>query len=196
MAVLDKPHHPLIAEALNLAMQWCRGHVIDEASALTHAVKVATTIGEHIEHPPPELIASALLHDAPYFAPHSTDLDEILSARLNPTVRSIVRALEREHTAMDKSTEPNVDPADHWTLYASAADKIVAVGSILRRAARTDDAAVFWQRRAAFVGRVGYFTAYSAQAGPHLPASMRTELISVVDMASRATASYRKPEPR
>jgi hypothetical protein len=97
---------------------------------------------------------------------------------------------------MDESREPHVDPADRWTLYASAADKIVAIGAILRRSARADDTSAFGERRAAFVGRIGYFTSYSEQAGPLLPASMRIELIRVVDLADRATASYRKPEPR
>jgi hypothetical protein len=34
MTVLSRPRHPIVADALALAGQWCRGQIIDGAPAL------------------------------------------------------------------------------------------------------------------------------------------------------------------
>lgn len=190
MSVLSPPQPPIIRKALDLASAWCAGHVIDEAPALSHAIRVAATVGEHIPDAAAELVAAALLHDAPYFAPSGIDVDAVLTARLGLVVTRTVRGMEREHTAMDTSPEPHIDPADQWTLCASAADKIVAIESILRRACRAPDEAAFWAARTAFVSRLDYFRAYCDLAGPHLPATMRNALVDVVTRAERAAAPY------
>lgn len=195
MTVLTRPRHPIIATALGLARSWYAGRVIDGAPALGHAVKVALVLDRHLRHPPPELVAAVLLHDAPYFAPPGLDLDAVLTGRLGPEVTSVVRALEREHTALADQPVPTVDTSDRWTVRASAADKIVALGSILRRASRTDDPAGFWSRRAAFVTRVPYFRAFHTNTAPLLPGGMAGELGRLVTAAERATAHLGPPTP-
>ena len=164
MTVLSSPRRPLVDDALELARLWCTGHVIDGSPALAHAVKVALTLDRHLIHPEPELIAAALLHDAPFFAPTDMDLDSTLSNRLGPAVTLTIRALEREHDALDGRAAATSTQADPWTLYAIAADKVVALSAILHRASRADDPVAYWGRRGAFITRVPYFRAFADHA--------------------------------
>src|SRR5439155_6035398 len=101
MNALGKPRHPLVDTALGLARTWCAGHVIDEAPAFAHAVRVAVTLDRHLPAAPPGLLAAALLHDAPDYAPADIDLDALLTVRFGPDVVRVVRALEREHRGLD-----------------------------------------------------------------------------------------------
>lgn len=161
MTVLSRPRHPLVDDALALARIWCDGHVIDGSPALGHAVKVARTLDRHLFRPHPELIAAALLHDAPFFAPPDLNLDLVLTTRFRPGVTHTVRALEREHEALDTQVTPSFSTTDRWTLYATTADKIVAINAIVRRASRAADPAEFWRPRTAFVSRMPYFRAFA-----------------------------------
>jgi hypothetical protein len=194
MTVLSRPQHPIVADALVLAGEWCRGQIIDGAPALGHAVKVALVLGRHVPDAAPELVAAVLLHDCPEYAPKDVDLDALLTVRLGPAVTRIVRGLEREHIALDQRPVPDVTTEDSWTLYASAADKIVSLRSILRRASRTADPAVYWQSRRAFVARVPYFAAFHTVAAPQLPPGMTGELARLVVRAEQATARHRSAE--
>lgn len=134
------PRHPTVDTALALARTWCVGHVIDDAPALGHAIRVALTLDRHVPDAHPELVAAVLLHDSPEFAPHSVNLDELLTARLGPAVSRVVRALEAEHIGLDTIPGgPPIPIGDPWVLHASAADKIVALTSMLRRAATASD---------------------------------------------------------
>lgn len=101
MSVLTKPRHPTVDTALALARTWCAGHVIDDAPALGHAIRVALTLDRHVPDAHPELVAAVLLHDSPEFAPAGLTLDELLTARLGPAVTRVVRALEAEHIGLD-----------------------------------------------------------------------------------------------
>ena len=195
MTVLSHPRHPIVADALDLARQWCDGHSIDGAPALGHAVKVALAVGRHLSDPAPELVAAVLLHDAPEHAPTDVDLDELLTCRLGPAVTRVVRALEREHIALDERPVPEIHTGDLWTLYASAADKIVSLESILRRAARAPNPRTYWRARTAFVTRVPYFAAFHTAATPHLPPGMAEELGRLVARAEHATAAVRRADP-
>ncbi len=190
MTLLSAPRHPIVADALTLARDWCTGHRIDGAPALAHAIKVAATLDRHLTDPEPELIAAALLHDAPFFAPDTTDLDAVLTTRLGPAVAHTVRALEREHERLEHGDAPNLGKADAWTVYAIAADKIVALAAILARAARAHDPAEFWQQRTAFITRLPYFQAFANQARPYLPPLMAGELDDLVSHAERATSPF------
>lgn len=192
MTVLSKPRHPLIDDALTLAGQWCAGHLIDGAPALGHAVKVALVLNRHLPDPAPELVAAVLLHDAPYFAPPTVDLDAVLTYRFGPATTRTVRQLEAEHAALDQRRDPDVTGVDRSTLWASAADKIVSLGSILRRAARAADPATYWHTRHAFVSRVPYFVAFHTAATPHLPAPMAAELRHLTARADHATTEIRR----
>lgn len=187
MTVLAR--HPVTAAALDLARVWCAGQTIDGAPALRHAVRVARKLDEHLPAASPELLAAALLHDSPDFAPDTVDLDALITAQVAPGVAAIVRGLEREHQALADNPAPQVAGDDLMTLYASAADKIVSLTSILDRAAAVDDPAAYWDTRRAFVTRVGHFRAFHQSAAPHLPPSMNIELAHLVEAAEQATAS-------
>ncbi|WP_213450894.1 HD domain-containing protein [Rhizomonospora bruguierae] len=190
MSVLARPRHPIVADALELARAWCDGQVIDNAPALSHAVRVAVVLGRHVPAAPPELIAAALLHDAPEFAPPCVDLDALLTARLGPAVTTVVRALEREHQALASHSLPDLAGVHGWTVCASAADKIVSLGSILGRADRTGDPAAYWAARGAFLSRADYFRAFHTAASPHLPGRMGADLGRLVDLAVQASEAY------
>ena len=195
MGALTEPRDTLIGTAIDLSRQWCHGHKIDGSPALGHALKVARKVDQHLPDAAPDLIAAVVLHDAPYFAPEGTDLDEVLTERLSPAVTRIVRAIEREHQALDAAETPEIDTSDPETLVASAADKVVSVAAITRRARRAADGRAYWSTRRSFIKRVPYFRAFAAAAEPHLPAGLARELATVVDHAYEATAPYRWPLP-
>jgi hypothetical protein len=194
MTVLSRPRHPIVANALTLAGQWCRGQIIDGAPALGHAVKVVLVLGRYLPDAAPELVAAVLLHDSPEYAPKDIDLDALLTVRFGPAVTGIVRGLEREHIALDQRPAPDVTTEDRWTLYASAADKIVSLRSILHRASRSVDPPGYWHSRRAFVARVPYFAAFHTAAAPHLLPGMAGELARLVVRAEQATVPYRSAE--
>jgi hypothetical protein len=196
VSILARPHHPIVADALTLSRQWGAGHVIDNAPALAHAVRVAVVLGRHIPDPAPELVAAVLLHDSPEFAPADIDLDALLTTRLGPAVTTVVRQLEREHRALDHGDAPGMTTVGKWTVWASTADKIVSLRSILGRAELATDPAAYWTRRAAFLSRVGYFRAFHTAAAPLLPsARMSTDLARLVDLAEQAARTYAMLEP-
>jgi HD domain len=177
--------HPTIDVALILARKWCAGHVVGEAPALAHAVKVAATLRRHVPDADPQLVAAVLLHDSPEFAPPGVDLDAVL-AELGPQVPRIVRALHAEHAGLDPAGGVPFDPADRWVWCASAADKIVALLSMLRRAAKSGDAAAFWARRSAFIDALPYFWAFYEAARLRLPQGMAAELGQLIAVAWQA----------
>jgi hypothetical protein len=190
MTNLSNPRHPIVARALDLASTWCAGHVIGGAPALAHGMQVAATVDRLIPNAPAELIAVALLHDAPELAPTDMDLDSVLICQLGPAVTRALRALEHALAAGDNGDEIPVDPDDPWTLYASTADKIVSLTSVLRRSARADNAASYWCRRAHFIGQLPRYRRYSHRAAPHLPAGMAAELDDLITRAEHATTEY------
>lgn len=195
MTALTRPRHPIVADALSLARDWCAGHIIDSAPALGHAVKVALVLDRHLPAAAPELVAAVLLHDSPEYAPPGIDLDAVLTARFGPFVTAVVRGLQREHIALDRRSVPDVTAEDRRILHASAADKIVSLGAILRRAARSADPAAFWRTRAAFAARVPYFAAFHAAAEPHLPPAMSRELAHLVARAQRTAPELERRTP-
>jgi hypothetical protein len=191
MTTLSNPRHPIVARALDLASSWCAGHVIGGAPALAHAMRVTATVDRLIPNAPVELIAVALLHDAPEFAPADMDLDSVLTCELGPAVTRALRALEHALTAGDRDEEMPVDPDDPWTLYASTADKIVSLASVLHRAARADDDAAYWRTRAPFITQLPCYRSFSRRSAPHLPSGAVTELEDLITRAEHATNEYR-----
>jgi hypothetical protein len=189
MTVLVPPRHPTVDRALTLARRWCRGHQIDAAPALAHAARVAVTVSRHIPHVPPEPVAAALLHDSPEYAPQAEpgiDLYPYLTQHLGPEVARIVAALEVEHAALGSLDGPPVPVDDPPVLAVSAADKIVALGSMLRRAAASGDPAGFWRARGAFTAVTPYLHAFHVEATPHLPETMAGELARLVEAVTVA----------
>lgn len=184
----DQTRHPTVDTALELARTWCAGHVIDNAPALGHAIRVALTLDRHIPDAHLELVSAVLLHDSPEFAPADVTLDELLTARLGLAVIRVVRALEAEHVGLD--TIPGGPPIpidDPWVLHASAADKIVALTSMLSCAATAPVPAAFWARRAAFRALVPYFRAFHTAAAPHLPVGLAADLDLIVAQVENTT---------
>jgi hypothetical protein len=185
MSILFPHGHPVVEEALRLARAWCAGHIIDDAPALAHAVKVATTLCRHLPDADPQLVAAVLLHDSPEFAPPEVELDAVL-ATLGPQVKRIVRALEAEHEAINSPSGPPIDTDDTWVWCASAADKIVALTSLLSRAATSGDAATFLSKRDAFITALPYLWSFHQAAKPYLPETMAAELGQLVAVALQA----------
>jgi hypothetical protein len=191
MTVLSHPNNPIVSGALALARQWCAGHVIDGRPALGHAVRVAIALDKYVPNADPQLIAAVILHDSPDYAPADIDLDQLLAQRCGPGAVHIVRGLQREHIALDQNPAPDVSTEDQWVLWASAADKIVSLRSILRRGQQAIDPCVYWQRRQPFINRIPYFAAFHAAAQPHLPLGMADELGHLVASADRVTDPFR-----
>jgi hypothetical protein len=177
--VLTPPHPPLIARALADARSWCAGQIIDDRPAFTHAVRVAVTLGDHVADPAPELIAAALLHDSPEFAPEGIDLDVVLEQHYGREVVRIVRALETEHHALD-TNHPIIVIDDLPVLLASTADKIVALTSLTRRALLSGDSTGFFAARPALIALLPHFHAFADVASWRVPASMAVRLRSAL----------------
>jgi hypothetical protein len=192
MSALSRPRTQVIEAAIELGRRWCEGKIIDGSPALGHALKVARKVDEHFPAAAPDLIAAVIVHDAPFFAPDDIDLESVLTMMLSSDVARIVRAIEAEHDALDNSPAPQVDTANTDVLIASAADKVVSIGAIMKRARRFRDPAVFWLTREAFLLRIPYFQAFAVTAGPYLPPSLATDLNRVVTIAADATAPYRR----
>lgn len=181
MTTLTPPRHPLVERALQDARQWCAGRVIDSRPALAHAARVAVTIGEHVAAPAPELIAAALLHDSPEFAPADVDLDSVLGDRYGAEVLRIVRALEAEHLALD-SGAPVVTVDDPPVLLAGTADKIVALTSLTRRAVNSGDPVRFFAVRRPLLALLPHFHQCRAAGIGRVPASMTAAFGRVLDL--------------
>jgi hypothetical protein len=148
------------------------------------------TLERHVHNPAPELVAAALLHDISRHGPTDVDVDAVLTVRFTGRVARIVWALQHELDAAGPLAPPvlNLSDEDRWTLQVSAADKMVTLGSMLRRAANALDLAAYWEARAAFVARLPYFAQFHTSAAPHLPPSMAGELARLVVRAEQATA--------
>lgn len=194
MSAVRLPRTPLIDTAIELGRHWCAGEIIDGSPAIGHALKVARKVVEHVPDASEDLVAAVILHDSPFFAPNEIDLDAVLTERLSPQVARIVRAIEREHDALDNQLSPWVEIGQLDVMIASAADKVVSIAAILRRARRFADPAVFWVSRQAFVDRVSYFQAFARAALPVLPSALALELDLVLAAAIDATSAYRRDE--
>lgn len=185
MTVLSPPRAATVDRALRDAQRWCTGHTIDDRPALAHAVRVAVTIGEHVLHPDPDLIAAALLHDIPDFAPRTPDIYQVLAVAYGPQVPRIIAALHAEHQALDMP-DPPIRVDDLPVLLASTADKIVALTSLLRRAHTSGDVTDFLRKRPALLTLLPHFRAFRQAAHPRVPAGMSARLDTALALLERA----------
>lgn len=186
MTVLTPPRHPIVAQALAEARVWCAGRIIDARPALAHAASVAVTLGRHVPHASPELVAAVLLHDAPEFAPGELDLDAHLAETYGQEVARVVQALQAEHDALD-SPDPPMHTDDLPVLLASTSDKIVALASLAQRAPRSGDAAEFFAQRPALLRLLPFFRRCQHAGVGLVPASMTSDLANVLDLIDRAS---------
>lgn len=192
MSALTRPRARVIDTAIRLGRLWCEGQIIDGSPALGHALKVARKVDEHCPSASPDHIAAVIVHDAPFFTPPELDLDTTLTTMLNADVTRIVRAIEAEHDALDHSSNPDIDTTSQDVLIASAADKVISIGAILKRARRSPAPNDYWTTRQPFLMRVPYFQAFSISARPYLPDTLADELHDVVTVAASATAPFRR----
>jgi hypothetical protein len=179
VSVLDPPRHPVVGAALHLAKLWCHGQIIDDAPALAHAARVARTVVIHQPTASASLVAAALLHDAPTFAPQPLNLCAYLDAHVNPGVGRLVAAIDAEHARMDQGSHPTLDP-DPGVTIVLAADKVVAFRALLRRARRSGDPQAFFVSRHALRRVMPYFHQWCALAEPALPTTLASDLQQVL----------------
>ncbi|MCK9876618.1 hypothetical protein MXD59_12655 [Frankia sp. Ag45/Mut15] len=191
--MLTRPRSALITTALDLARGWCAGHVIDNAPALGHAVRVALTLGRHMPVPD-ALLAAVLLHDVPDYR----DPDEVAAAigdRCGISTLVMMWLIHDEHAAMDLYPR---DPAaairrlnrlPDPVAAALAADKTVSLRYVLGNARRAADPAAYWQARPAFRGLVPYLRAFHTATAHRIPASLAHNLDQQIGEAEKATAA-------
>jgi hypothetical protein len=191
MTILGPPRHPLIDNALSDAQRLCAGRIIDDRPALTHAARVAVMIGNHHPLAPPEVIAAALLHDAPEFAPPDVDLDQFLTARYGAEVTRLVRGMQAEHDALDRETPYIPDSGDELLVLLSTSDKAVALTSLLRRARLSGDVTEFFAGRRPLLSLLDHFRACQLAAAGVVPGSLTVTLGSILDDLDISTAPVR-----
>ncbi|GID33344.1 HD domain-containing protein [Paractinoplanes brasiliensis] len=191
MTSLTPPRHPLVERALTTARHWCSGKIIDDRPALAHAARVAVTIGEHHPAAGPRVIAAALLHDAPEFAPAPRDLDRFLTARFGDEVRRLIRGMQTEHDALDRMEPILLDTRDAPLVLLSTADKIVALNSLLRRAHLAGDVLNFFAVRKPLIDLLDHFRACQQATLGAVPPTMSTALADILNTLDTATSSLR-----
>lgn len=180
---------PLVSSALVIARQWCAGRIIDDRPALAHAVRVAVTVVRHRPAVPADLVAAALLHDAPEFAPADLNLDQYLLATYGPVVHRLIRAMQAEHDALDLMQPYLPDRDDDLLIMLSTADKVVALNSLLRRARRTGNSTGFFAVRQPLLVLLQHFRACQGNSVDAVPASLSSELAKVLDELDLATTA-------
>lgn len=190
MTVLAPPRHHLIEAALADARRWCAGRIIDDRPALTHAARVAVTLGQHLPEADPTLIAAALLHDSPEFAPPDMNLDAALTAAYGSEVTRIVRALEAEHAALDCG-HPTTAVDDLPVLTISTADQIVALSSLFRRARLSGDVHQFFAGRTMLLTLLPHFARAHRLGTGLVPPSMSNHLQRAIEDMDVATSALR-----
>jgi hypothetical protein len=136
-----------------------------------------------------------LLHDAPEFAPPQLDLDQHLTGHYGAPVARIVRTMQREHAALDTPT-PLIDTSDLAVVLASAADKIVAFGSLVHRAAASGDPCGFFTARPGLLALLPHFADYGRAVAAMAPASMAGEYARTLRALTLASSAAQRPPPR
>lgn len=190
MTVLSPPRHPLVAAALADASVWCAGHLIEHRPALRHAAAVAHEVVQHTPEASPEVVAAALLHDAPEFAPACLDLPAYLTVNYGDRVAQLVVDLHAEHESLD-TPEPTISTGDLALLMLSTADQAVAFRSNLHRAHTSGDVPAFFGAKTGMIRLLGYFHRYQRAGVGLLPATLSADLAASLDQVDAAVAAFR-----
>lgn len=192
MAQLSATDSALIMAARKLAQTACRGHIIDEAPAMRHAIRVSYTLASGVPDVPAWLVGAALLHDFPEFAPDDTDVNRILTEHVGSEGRAIILATHDLHTDLSRGATPTLDTS--WTafLHLFAADQIVAFDSLLTRAHFSGDPYAFIGKRQALINLLPWFRETQQRIAPHLPENLAArhnrKLLDIVHHTAGATA--------
>lgn len=185
MSHLRRPRHPVVERALRLSKHYCEGKTIDDAPAFAHACKVAVMFTRHIPDAAPEMIAAALLHDAPEFKPDMVVLDVVLKYAVGDGIAPLVNAIHAEHAAMMSGVPPRV--AEPPVTQIMAADKTVAFQALVTRASRAPSEAEFWDRRPTLRSLFPWFVQWCELAAPHLPESLHVAVtLALAQLEARA----------
>ncbi|MCM3886135.1 hypothetical protein [Frankia sp. R82] len=192
-SVLTRPRSVLVTAALDLARDWCAGHVIDNAPALGHAVRVALTLGQHMPVPD-ALLAAVLLHDVPDYR-HPDEVAAAVGDRCGISTLVMMWLIHGEHAAMD--LYPRDPTAAIRRLHrlsdpvaaALAADKVVSLRYVLGRARQTSSPAAFWQTRGALLALMPYLRAFHVATARRIPASLARDLDKLISEVAKATAA-------
>ncbi|MET8149094.1 metal-dependent phosphohydrolase [Actinoplanes sp. NPDC049668] len=190
MTVLSPPRHPLVDAALTEARAWCAGHLIEERPALRHAAAVAYEVVQHTPDASPEVVAAALLHDAPECAPDDLDLSNYLTETYGGRVAQLVIDLHAEHQSLD-TPNPRISTGDVTLLMLSTADQAVAFRSNLHRAHTSGDMAGFFGAKTGMICLLGYFRRYQQAGVGVVPATLSADLASSLDQIDAAMAAFR-----
>ncbi|WP_035742304.1 HD domain-containing protein [Parafrankia elaeagni] len=190
-SVLAPPRHPIVVEALTIARRWCDGHEIDGAPAITHAVRVADLLGQHLPDAPPALVAAVLLHDVPdYTGPEQFGAE--VSDRCGTDTLIALWLIHGEHIAMEQHRH-DPDGAVHRLSQlrpdiaaALAADKVISLTYVLGNARQAPDIRAYWAARRPFLLLVPYLRTFLKATGPQLPDGLADELGGLLREARRA----------
>ena len=190
MTVLSTPQHPLVAAAYRDARALYGSHLIEGRPALAHSAAVAAALVRHVPGASAELVAAALLHDLPEFAPGGVDAKAFLAGRYGEETTHVVLALAAEHQALDQP-DPPIESGDYPVLLLSTVDKAVAFGSNINRAERTGDAPAYFAAKTALVGLLDYFRRYHRAGLGLLPTTLTDEYGYVIAQVDAALAEHR-----
>jgi len=188
---LATPRHPIVERALRLSRHYCEGKVIDDAPAFAHAVKVATTLVRHVPDASPEMIAAALLHDAPLYASPGVNLDVVLKHGVADGVAPLVTSLHTEHEAMMSGSAPRVP--EQPVARIMAADKVVAFRALVERAGRSSNEREFWDQRATLRSLLPWFADWCRMASPLLTESLAHDLTLALGQLETAGLAGQQP---
>lgn len=176
----------MITGARELADRVCRGHIVDEAPAFAHAVKVSVVVRRDIPDAPGWLVAAALLHDYPEFATEP-DVTGVLTRHVGVEGCAVVEAMHRLHAELNAGAEPVVDASWDAFVWLFVADQVVAFESLLRRAHRSGDPHSFITDRRALMRLLPWFgktqTRLAARVPDVLARRHRGLLAAVTDTA-------------
>lgn len=191
MRALSALRDSVVDTALELAREWYAGQEVDGLSVLRHGVEVAMTLYRYVPDAPSEVIALAVLHDAPKLAPAGVDLDEELAVRFGPSAARVVRAVEEQRAALHGSSPALPNVYDPLPLWITAADHIVSLGAVVRMSLFAVDRAAYWRDHESFLRLLPVYRAFHTAAAAHLPPIMAHALGQAVTDAEYAGGTSR-----
>jgi hypothetical protein len=103
--------------------------------------------------------------------------------------------MQGEHDALDREQPIMLDASDASLLLLSAADKVVALTSLMRRARLSGNVTDFFTRRRPLLDLLNHFRACQQAAAGAVPEGLRIALGDALDTLDIATSGLRVPLP-
>ncbi|GIJ49785.1 hypothetical protein Val02_66710 [Virgisporangium aliadipatigenens] len=165
------PNEPLVRDALALAQSWSIDIHLDGSPALGHVIQLASVLRKHVDRLPPYLIVVALLHDAARLVGDFDEFTNELEGHFGEDTMRILRELRDEHTD-GRPVGPELLYAHLGTLFVSAADQILTLGTVLQKGARIrdkgGDPTTAWRDRPDLAQRMCNYERFAAVVSPYL----------------------------